>query len=884
MALVTRRIALAIATVAGLLAVVATPATPAAAADIRAPQLLSPANDGTVHLSDIVLKWGAVAGASEYQVQVSPNHEWTNNKVGLLNNGDVIDPLLELPVYIPNATYYWHVRAKVGGVWGPYSSNSQFVKDWDAPITVLKQPTSADPTLTWAPVKDASLYLVRYLPVGTPFFSTPGLAGEVDCWTAETSVTPYASDITPNPEPVAGPGAQLPSVECGDPDKGSFTLVNDTVYEWELIAFDDSSVAEIGADTDINGQIDCESSDEPLCDSDVVKNPNGFLYEAPEAGSPSKLGTVTGLKTTWHTSTLPGNTCDATNSCPMTPTFSWDPVPGANFYQVNLFRDPDMTNLYRSVSTSWPELTLSSTLFDAQAGQPYYWTVSAGTCSISSTDPTCAPSGATGDTCTAGKGTSKPTLGTDPADIKASPPGPLGDQSMLGGTTATITVEGSGLQGPACIVPSAGTVDESTVSVGFGGLVTFTYFSTVATSNQQVTFKVVNNDGAESNASAPLTVIAGSKVILYQTSKPATFAKRSGPISLVAPANHAVITGTSPTFKWLDFMNTGGDESYDARNYDLQISTDHSFDSIVLDQSDIDLTQYTNPTALLANGSYYWRVAAIDSSAPDPVGGEVLTWSPARQLTVNAAAPTISFLSANGADVGQPLLIQLTTPLRDLNGQTLKVVPAGAPVANAVHGRLVEGSSPLIYSFFPHVPLATGATYGLRLTQTVLDDTGNDAVVGGDPIRTSLTALDTSPGWQYSTGWTRHAASGALSGSYAQAKAGHIATLEVAGSEIVLYGCKAPNMGHITVNVAGQTYTLSENQSFTTCGIPLWHGAIPSGIRVLTVRVANGNGNFDAVVVDGGASSGTGTGTTGTGTTGTGTTTTTTTPTTPAKS
>jgi hypothetical protein len=865
-ALVPRRIALIVAVVAALLVALVAPATRSLASDINAPTLLSPASSQTAHLKDIIFKWETLAGASEYQVQVSPNGEWTNNKVTLPNNGIVIDPTFEMPVSLPNATYYWHVRAQVGGVWGPYSKRRVFVKDWEAPITILKAPTSADPTLTWAPVKEASLYLVRYLPAGASFDSTPGqVTGEVDCWTANTSVTPYSSNITPNPEPLAGPGAES---KCASSTTDVLSLTEGTAYTWELIAYDDSSATPIAADTAPDGEQDCEAVVQPLCDVTTYDDPNGFIFDAPEAGSPARGALVTGLTTTWHTSTLPGDACDVAKICPTTPTFSWDPVPGANFYLVNVYRDPDGSNLYRSFATSWPELTPSADFFDAQAGQPYYWNVEAGTCVLGAANPTCAPSSTGTDECpTAASGStaSKPTLGTDPSDIKAVPPGELGDQSVDGGTISTVTVVGTGILSPACIIPSAGFVQENTVSVGFGGVVSFTYEAPVASENQTVTFQLVNPDGGESNASAPLTVIAGAQITIFDSSKPTTFGKRSGPITLVSPANHATITGVSPTFKWQDFMNTGGLESYDSRNYELQVSQDRNFDTTILDDSDIDLTQYTNPTALLANGSYYWRVAAIDET------GDVLTWSPSHQLTVNATPPTISFLSTNGVAVGEPLEIQTTTPLRNLTGQTLKVVPAGESINNAIDGRLVEGTSNTIYSFFPHVPLATGGTYALRLTTTVLDDTGNAAVVGGTPVRTELTATNTSPGWQYSKGWTRHDASGAISGSYVSASAGRTATLTLAGSEVTVFGCKAPHMGQLTISVAGQSDTVTENQSFTKCGEPLWHGAIPGGIRTLTLRAAIGTVDFDAVEVDGGTvTTGTGTGTT----TGTGSTTT----------
>jgi hypothetical protein len=850
---VSRRIALVVAAIGTLIASLVVSAGPAVASlDVNTPVLLSPANDPSTQLKDVILQWQPVSGASQYQVQVSPNGEWTNNKVALPNNGIVVDPTFEMPVALPNATYFWHVRAQVGGVWGRYSTQWTFVKDWKSPITILKQPSSADPTITWAPVKEASLYLIRYCP-GACGKGTIGLQeGEADCYTAQTSVTPYTDGLVLAKEPNAGPGA-------GGGCEGTTTidLVEGEVYGWELIAYDDTTAADVAAEDSPGVELDCEQGDQPLCDVDRYFG-QAFQFEAPAAGSPANTSTATGLKTSWHSSALPGNTCNVTDTCPMTPTFSWNPVPGANYYLVDIYRDPGLTNEYQQYATSWTQLTPAVTMFDAQAGQPYYWTVTPGTCEVSAADPTCANPLTLGSDalCKAGTGTSKPTIATDgPGDIKVTP-SVINDQTMLGGSIGTVSLDTAGVLPGACVIPSDGFVDESSVIVGFGGLVTFTYDAPIA--NETVTFQIVNPDGAQSNKSEPLTIVGGAQIITYTQSDPVNFAKKSGAITLTSPANHAVISGTSPTFKWGDFYATGGLNSYDVRNYELQVSQDHSFDSTVLDNVNIDLTQYTNATGLLHNGSYYWRVAGIDES------GKVLTWSTIRQLTVNAVAPTVSFLSTNGTPVDQPLEIQVSTPLRDLNGQTLKVVPVGAPTHNAIRGRLIEGASNTIYSFFPHVPLATGGSYQLRLNQTVFDTSGNPAVVGGNPIRVAQDALNTSAGWQYSRGWTRHSASSALSGSYVQAKRGSIATIQVAGSELVVYGCKAPHMGLLTVNIAGQNFTASESQSFTRCGEILWQGAIPGGVRTLTLRVTNGTANFDSIALDPGTGTSTGTGTTGT--------------------
>jgi hypothetical protein len=52
------------------------------------------------------------------------------------------------------------------------------------------------------------------------------------------------------------------------------------------------------------------------------------------------------------------------------------------------------------------------------------------------------------------------------------------------------------------------------------------------------------------------------------------------------------------------------------------------------------------------------------------------------------------------------------------------------------------------------------------------------------------------------------------------------------------------------VILAGKTHRISEHQSFTRCGVTLWHSALPTGIHKLRILVSSGHGNFDAVKVD----------------------------------
>jgi hypothetical protein len=672
------------------------PSLPAAAASVPAPVLTGPADNTTTPLKDVVLTWNAVTGASDYQVQVSPNDEWTNNTVSLPDEGKTVNNLYEMPLSLPHASYFWRVRAEVGGTWSAYSSSRSFLREWEDPFTILKSPTAANPTIAWTPVKAASQYRVRYN-TNADFSEDSG--DWIDCVTNQTSYTPYELQIA-NTENAGN------CTFSGDNPADSLADGDD--YHWQVIPEDGSSAAVIDAGTVNDPAWLCPTA-QPECDADYITSAGSVHFNAPNAGAVG-TSTISGATAAFHTASLPGTTCNTSTTCPVTPAFSWNAVAGANVYRVHVFRDPDLTNTYRAYSTHWPELTPRDSFFDADAGKSYYWVVTA-------------------------KGAS--------------------------GQTAVSPVQ--------------------------------------------------------------------------------TFNKASSPVTLTAPANSATVHGRSVTFDWTDFQNTGSQGTYDARNYELQVSTDAGFSSPLIDTKDIDLTQYTDPTSVLADGTYFWRVAPIDQS------GNVLTWTSVRSVTVNATGPTVRITTKNGVSVKGPITIQLSEPINGVSKSTVQLVPSSSD--NAVNGSLALGSSSTIYLFKPSRPLVPGETYSLRLSPTLVDGNGNSAVVAGDGVTTDDIATASNPAWNYSSGWVKHTASGARSGQYFAAKKGHKASIVVVGNKAKLYGCKGPTFGKIAVTAGGETQTVSEHQSFTKCGVAIWHSALSSGESKVTVKVIKGAGNIDELKV-----------------------------------
>jgi large repetitive protein len=147
---------------------------------IKEPELVSPADDSTTQVEDVVLDWKPVPGATSYEVEVANNQSFTNiteTRTGILATS-----------YSPvqgynNDQYYWRVRAiDLGGTATPWrESQLNFQRHWpDRPWPVFPRqdgfPTTPDsathdpfalpskvittgaPYIQWTPVQHASHY------------------------------------------------------------------------------------------------------------------------------------------------------------------------------------------------------------------------------------------------------------------------------------------------------------------------------------------------------------------------------------------------------------------------------------------------------------------------------------------------------------------------------------------------------------------------------------------------------------------------------------------------------------------------------------------------------------------------------------------------------
>ena len=342
------------------------------------PTLAAPANGASI--TDVVLKWSAVSGVREYDVQVSPNRDWANNlSFAVKVTGLQYSP----PITLKNASYFWRVRASAGTTKGPWSGDRLFHRVW-SPVPRLTAPANgkldvAIPTFTWTPVSRASRYELQ---VGRDVNFSPGTYAV--CYTDHTTVTPYSSvkprqagcnvDPAPgqryfwrvrgidDPAPVLGRWSATSSFmhrkavpSLVSPARGSSTSA--PVLTWQPVADSEQYVVTIRkrsgavADTRTTWATSYTPlkallpADGPFTWSVRTREKNGHLGLAPDhlAGWTFTLTKPVGA------SGAPTGLTVASQPTSRMPALTWNPVAGAVSYSVFYESDGVYTPLHTKV-------------------------------------------------------------------------------------------------------------------------------------------------------------------------------------------------------------------------------------------------------------------------------------------------------------------------------------------------------------------------------------------------------------------------------------------------------------------------------------------------------------------------------------------------------
>jgi hypothetical protein len=316
--------------------------------------------DPAAEVFDPLLQWGAIPGASKYEVEVNPTAEFTpGSKVfSGIANGTSLAPT----VHLDNNTYHWRVRAiDPDGNAGAWNVGAAFKTEFDDVTPTVRDvrvrdhdtadldnvPTTTEPFFTWSPVPGATAYELQ-------FTEYSAIGGGYCDWSRQFGST------TANPAWAAGSGGS----PAGRPGPAVWPATKSYLnpfaagrsYCMRILAMDGPSNSNSNASewTYVNG------TGEPT-------NPNrpAFTYTAPTA--PAGSCPPAGMPPGPYREPAQGSVEVRT------PFFTWDPVPGAASYYVVVARDAEFTEV---IDVHFTQRTVYAPREQyADETTSYYWTV-----------------------------------------------------------------------------------------------------------------------------------------------------------------------------------------------------------------------------------------------------------------------------------------------------------------------------------------------------------------------------------------------------------------------------------------------------------------------------------------------------------------------------
>ena len=692
----------AVRAAAAVLMVALVSVAPAAGAPAT-PVPLSP-GDGETFAFMPAFGWGMVAGADRYEFEIAADPGFNAPVLGSqFDHFFTKNTRATLTKVVPNGTYWWHVRSVAGdGSVSDWSPAQSFTRNWasspdlTAPadgssITFPTQPFR----LSWTPVAGAARYAVSVATdpaLGSLVGNGQPVVTQATSFTLSSPLAPsqtYYWGITPldaggiagAPSPVwsftwVWPSSKTPVVT----DVATASEIQDHEFSWTAVP------GAAGYELEVNSSVDFAAGSRVCCPVDalthlttigttysptvVLPNNNAYYWRvrAVDASGNPGVWNVGPQFSKGFDNVAPTiqNLRMLDNPIPTegpfetsTPVVTWNPVPGASAYEVEVTRYSNGCQ-WTAQTEHWKTKTATTAWTPLGTGwngiKPYE-----SPRNVSTDIPALV---ATHEYCVRVTALDRPSNLLDPhvRSVETYLPAPgtpaftyLGPPA---GAPCTEPCDSDGLGAADYTWPVLGSTQQTMPYFRWNPIAGFSSYFVLVSKDPDFTnlidyaFTRVNAYAPrtgfgphtypdETNlyywAVLPATELNGAGVTTApQFSNPRNFHKQSVPPTLLSPANGEIFSGPA-RFRWAP--------THGARRYRLQVAQDPSFASPVEDLIvGTDSTAYTSSVTYPADTVLYWRVRAEDENL---VG---LNWSAVRTFRKTLPAAVLDASNPTGGD------------------------------------------------------------------------------------------------------------------------------------------------------------------------------------------------------------------------------------------
>jgi hypothetical protein len=683
---------------------------------LEIPEITSPPDDSTQTLQDVVLDWEPVPGAASYDVQVSTEAGFSEGPALIDSQEGILGTRYSPDVTYDNASYFWHVRAiDMSGQATPWTeARFSFTRNWPhRPTAVFPAEAGIEDVpsplyFQWTPVPHASEYEIQ---IGTQANFTVGTFAS--CRTAGTTFAPgmFAVNTTgilapprnnEDCKPQAGQvnywrvrpldrpftkGGDIPGVQGLFSETQAFrymplsvtnmapgnsvtvdvpTLSWDTVTgaeSYEVLVFNAGGSKVVDAET-------AATSYTPSGETALAPEDGPFRWQITAIGA-DRSRSITYQNHFDLSGDLPVSPAPAPSPLtPLTPTSSmpdimsapsltWEPLPGAHHYSVNVGDAADQNQVWFGHGTDdlfgqavpYPAMTDTSTRLLLPGD--YDWQVTA--------------------------------YDEDNRVLMVGPEGRFTVQPIRSSSGHALAQGGqqldenyTGTQNP-CTPTTGGCIVPSTPVLKWEQDPRASYYMVYVASDPSFTNLLEPSNAVPATTNAMYAPALDNRAHTYPDSQAGqsyywhvrpcrtrlncgpdpvsqtdvaqgTFKKRSPQVQGLTNSSPA---GSEITFSWSDYWATNQEQPWaqtgeipnqSGKQYRIEVDDDSSFAGTLIDTALIDQATYTAPDRLYPEGTLFWRVQAVDS---DDNG---LAWSDVQTFTKQS--PQVSLTSpVNNASV-----------------------------------------------------------------------------------------------------------------------------------------------------------------------------------------------------------------------------------------